>query len=194
MSEELVSNSDFEVPIVESEIVAKDTENHSKHNALDWIRQQKVKLALGATVLSLAVTGITNPNHKVMSEVEHKVEWVAPSLVGLDISLGVGFSLMLLSTGTVVKNPFKAKSYIKNIVDNANDSKLFKSGFLLSTASGLAWGGIATESIVTTIPPHGWAALAFPLTDLSLTVWSRKTIWGAMKKNKQNSIHKQDIA
>jgi hypothetical protein len=151
-----------------------------------WVQKRKLSLAVGASIVSLGVGVAVNPTEEVIHKVEEQAAWVVPTEVGLDASIGVGAAMMLAATGTAIKNPFKAKGYLKDLPERANNSLLFKSGFALSTAAALGWGSIAAGSIVAYLPPESWGALTFPVADLAATVALRRTIWQGIQQPEES--------
>jgi hypothetical protein len=147
-----------------------------------WLKRRKLSLAIGASILSMGVGIAINPDKKVLREVETKAEWVIPTELALDMSIGVGVTMMLSSAGIAIRNPLKAKKYLKELPERANNSRLFRSGFALSTASAVAWGGVAIGAILTTLPPQeSLGALTFPVVDLASTVASRAFLWNSIQ-------------
>lgn len=152
----------------------------------EWAGNHKVSLALGATAASLGITVALNPIKPIMHKVEKAAPWVVPTEVGLDIALGAGAAMMVTSTtGTIVKNPLKAKTYLKDLPQKANESLLFKSGFAVATGSAVSFGGVAIGSILAYLPPEAWGSLSFPVVDLAATVVTQKAIWDGIQRNAQ---------
>lgn len=153
----------------------------------DWVRDRKLSLAVGASVVSMGVGMALNPAGETIDKIEDEAKWVVPTAVGLDVGIGVGVGMMLASAGTIIRNPIKAKKHIKDLPQMANNSKLFKAGFGVSTASAVAWGGVVSGSIIKYLPPEAWGTLAFPVTDLAVTIALRKTIWNSIKNSSDTS-------
>jgi hypothetical protein len=209
-------------------------------SAKNWIRRKKLGLAVGASVLSIGVGAAVNPVGKELHEVETKAEWVVPTEIGFDTSIGVGIVAMLGAAGTIsvdrgktkkfitefpqkasqnilfksglavasagsvgwgdgviglggammvggigqmTISPYRAKEYISELPQKANDSLLFKSGFALATVGGVGWGGVAIGSVLAYLPSESWGALAFPAVDLAATIGSRAAIWSGIKQS-----------
>lgn len=157
--------------------------------AREWAGKHKVALALGATAASLGITLAVNPIESTIHKFEDAAPWVVPTEVGFDIAIGVGTAMMVTSTtGTVLKNPFKAKTYLKDLPEKANDSLLFKSGFGVATGSAVAFGGVAIGAICAYLPPEAWSSsLIFPVVDLGATVVSQKAIWDGIRRNSRQN-------
>lgn len=191
MSEAIESNPSLSpvqhlLPAHSSERLLAETPRTTMMDSIrDWAHRRKLSLAVGASVLSLGVGVATNPTEKTLHEVEQQAAWVVPTEVGLDIGVGVGATMMLAATGTMVKNPLKAKKRLQELPQRANNSRLFKGGFALSAAAGIGWGAVATGSILSYLPPEAWGSLAFPVADLASTIVTRRMIWQGIRQSSE---------
>lgn len=148
-----------------------------------FVKKRRMSLALGATAVSLGVGIAANPIGETIDTVKAEAPWVIPTVVGLDVALGAGASMMVASAyGKVLKNPFKAKTYLKDLPQHANNSRLFKAGFVVTTAAGVSWGGVTTGAVLTTLPPESWGAMAFPAIDMVGTLVLRREIWKGIQR------------
>lgn len=152
-----------------------------------FVKKRRMSLALGATAVSLGVGIAANPIGDTIDKVETAAPWVIPTAVGLDAAIGAGATMMVASAyGKVSKNPFKAKTYLKDLPQHANNSRLFKTGFVVTTVAGVGWGGVTTGAILATLPPESWGAMAFPAIDMIGTVVLRREIWQGIKRAAEN--------
>jgi hypothetical protein len=148
-----------------------------------WIWRRRVSLSLLATAISLTVTFVCDPMGPVLHRLASSALWVIPTEIALDLAIGLGAGLMIgAATGSYVKSPIRAKAILRELPARANDNWIFKTGLLIATIAGVAWGGVAIVAVVVYLPRPAWGALIFPVLDLAVTVSLRRAIWIGMRQ------------
>jgi hypothetical protein len=156
-------------------------ETERKNRALEWIRKQQLKLALGVVAVSTVLTVGTDFEH-TKDQVIEAAPWIGASLAASEVAWIGGGAMMLAGIGSKIGNPFKIRGRMDEIAEKANESKLFKTGFAINAAAAVGQAGILTEGIITNMPAESWGYLAFPALDLGATLVIRNKIWKGMKR------------
>jgi hypothetical protein len=149
-----------------------------------WWRRNRASLAVGATLASLGLTFFANPISETIDKVEDEAPWVAVGMGVAEIAWIGGAAMMLGATGSEIGlNPLKIKSRIKDIARKANDSTLFKAGFVVNTTGAVAEFVLPTATIVSQLPVESWGVSGIFALDLAATVAVRRTILHGIRDN-----------
>lgn len=139
-------------------------------------RKNRFKIAIGAAALSLGVTLATNPATQLANEVKHDAPYVGVGMaVGEAMWIG-GALLMGAAVGSKIRNPFKIKSQMKDIAEQANSSTMFKTGFWINTIGAVGEFVVPAVAVATHFPVESWGVLTPSLFDLGVTLYVRKAI------------------
>lgn len=150
----------------------------------NFVRQQKAKLAMGATAVSLAATFTLEPTGKTIDSVKDVAPWVVGGVAVSEVAFVSGAAMMLGAIGGRIGNPLKIKEKIPELANRANSSKLFKAGFWINTTGAVGDFLVIAPAVITKLPPQSWGVAGFTLADLGVTYAVRKTIWNGIEKNK----------
>jgi len=178
----LSKNKSSDIDVVEKQLpmeVNLEVEGQKK----GWFRRNRAKLAIGATALSLGTLAF-NPLGDTAEKVKEVAPWVAPGmLVGEAMWIG-GAAMMLAATGSEVgKNPLKIKDRIPEIAQKANNSNMFKAGFVINTVGAVGEFVIPAIAVTRELPVESWGILGFSLLDLGVTIAVRKAIYDGVAEN-----------
>ena len=148
-----------------------------------WLSKQKSKLAMAVTAASIGLTLVDSPLSETKDRIVEASTWMAPSLLAGEIVWIGGGAMMLAAIGSKVKNPFKIKKMIPEIADKANNSFLFRAGYLINTTAAIAEFGISTVGVTTEFPVSSWGLSSFGFIDLAATYFVRRAIRRGIKNN-----------
>ena len=148
-----------------------------------WLSKQKTRLAIAATIASLAATAFTSPFGETRHRLASAAKWVIPSALIADALWLGGAAMMLASIGGKIGNPLTIKKRVPAIASQANTSTLFETGFWVNTTAAVAEFGIITAGVTTELPLRSWGLAAFGLVDLSVTIAVRRAIRSGIRKN-----------
>jgi hypothetical protein len=162
-----------------------DVDQDSKFDAVkSWIKQRRLRLALGAAAASAAVTLTTNPITELTQDVVEAAPWVGGGIVASEVAFALGGVMMLSSIGSKIGNPMKIKSRIPEIAERADNSLLFKSGFWLNATGAVGDFAVISGGVLKEMPVSTYPMLGLTLLDLGATVAVRKTIMSGINDNK----------
>lgn len=163
-------------------IAGDETNDRHEESRWQWLKRQQVKIALGATAVSTALT-FTNE----FDELKHKVievgPYVGPALGALEIGWIGGAALMLAGVGSKIGNPLKFRSRIPEISRKANESTMFKSGLAINMTSSVGESLLLGGAIVTELPPEAWGSLSLLALNLGSDFVLTKNILRGMKEH-----------
>jgi hypothetical protein len=96
--------------------------------------------------------------------------------------------MMLTSVGDKIGNPITIKKRTKEIAAKANNSNLFKTGFVVNTAGAVGDFAVISTGVMKELPPTSWGVLSLTLVDLGLTVAVRKGIINSIRNNSSEEV------
>lgn len=149
----------------------------------EFIHEQRVKLAIGATALSVGATLALDPMSETIDRVSEAAPWVVGGVVVSETMFVAGAAMMLGSIGKKVGNPLKFKERVPEIAEQANSSRVFKAGFFINTIGAVGDFLVISPAVISTMPSHSWGVLGLTLADLGVTYGVRRTIWSGVKDN-----------
>lgn len=159
----------------------------------EFIHRQRVKLAVGATALSVGATLALDPMGETIDRVADVAPWIGGGVAVSETMFVAGAGMMLGAVGKKVGNPFKIKEQIPEIATRANSSKLFKAGFWINTAGAVGDFLAVAPAVVTKMPVHSWGIIPLTLVDLGVTYGVRRTIWNGVKQNALTDDHVSEV-
>lgn len=168
-----------------SEVVAET----KRSRVGNFISRQKTKALLGLTAVSTAVTLALDPFSETKEAVLDAAPWVAGGIAVSEAAFVAGAAMMLSAVGSEVpRNPLKIKEKIDHIAQKANDSRLFKAGFVVNTAGALGDFLVLSAGVTRELPIHSWGMLGFSLADLGVTIAVRKAIINGVHKHSTGTV------
>ena len=151
-----------------------------------WVRKHKLALALGASAASAAMLFTLNPGEGTVDDTVEAAGWATTSLVAGEALWIGGAAMMLASSGSKVGG-FRGLSHIHEkmpeIAKNANESKLFKTGFWVNTTGAVSQFILPAAIVTTQLPPESWGVLTPLAVDFGVTIAVRKAILDLVKEN-----------
>jgi hypothetical protein len=154
----------------------------------NWIKSHKLKLLVGVAATSAAVTLINDPFAETKENVMEAAPWVAAGVVASEALFIAGAGMMLASVGEEIGNPLTMKKRTKDIARKANNSVLFKTGFVTNTVGAVGDFVVLSTGVMKELPPSAWGVLTLTLADLSLTVAVRKGILNSIREQSEDNI------
>ncbi len=154
----------------------------------NWLRRNKAKLLLGVAATSLAVTLATDKLGEVQEQVADAAPWVGAGVVASEALFIGGAAMMASSVGEKIGNPLTVKNRIPEIAKHANESTLFKTGFVTNTIGAVGDFAVISAGVVHELPPQSWGVLGLTLTDLAGTVALRKAMLDAGRKHADKPV------
>ena len=149
-----------------------------------WAGRHKVALSIGAVVASAGMTFAMNPAEEVVDTAKENAGWIAGGVIGGEVAWNIGAAMMLTSVGKKVpKNPLKWKEAMPEIAQKANESKLFKTGFVVNTTGAVSQFMIPAAVVATKMPPESWGIMTPLAADFVVTMTVRKSILNSIKNH-----------
>jgi hypothetical protein len=153
-----------------------------------WFGRHKTKLAVGAAAVGLAITLTNNPISELKDDVVDAAPWVGAGVAASEVAFTIGAGMMLGAVGEKIGNPLKVKERIPAIAQKANNSKLFKTGFVINTVGAVGDFVVLSGGVVKEMPVESYPVLGLTLLDLGLTVAVRKAIHRGVKNNSADPL------
>ncbi|MDQ3123647.1 MAG: hypothetical protein M3Q14_03110 [bacterium] len=185
MTQELSIPDESLNSVITGNRLSEDNHNLTKSDekSRSWFSKHKYKLALGAAAASAAFTLVADPFEETREAVGDAAPWVAGGVAASEVLFIAGAGMMVASVGDKVGNPLTMKKRMGDIAQKANESNLFKAGFIVNTTGAVGDFVVLSGGVMRELPPTSWGVLSLTLLDLSLTVAVRKGIMEGIHQN-----------
>lgn len=148
----------------------------------NWLHRNSLRLAIGASALSLTTTLATDPFGETIDRLQETAPYIGAGLVigeGLWIA---GAGMMLSAIGDKIWNPFQIHSKLAEITHRATRSVLFRAGLAINTIAAVGQTTTAAIGVVSEMPVKSWGLLTLAATDLVATIKIRRAIYHAINE------------
>jgi hypothetical protein len=149
----------------------------------EWVHKNRLKLALGGIAVSAGLTFASGGTHEVVETAVKNIPAVGAGMIAMEAMWIGGGAMMAASVGEHIKNPLKIKSHLPEIAAKANDSKLFKAGFIVNTVGAVGEFVIPAAAVCMKLPPETWGVLGPSLVDLGITIGVRRATLNAIHES-----------
>lgn len=151
----------------------------------NWLKKNVGKLSLAALLVGGGYAFISNP----ASELEHKIEKVAPwtlgGLAATEVAWIGGAAMMAAGAGKNIgggRGLINMRSRWQEFANDTNNSNVYKAGLHINTGAALAASGVLIAGAVN-LPPSFWpGALALVSLDLGSTYAIRAPLYRSIKR------------
>jgi len=147
------------------------------------MHRNRLRLALGGIAVSAGLTFASGGTHEVIDTVVEQIPAVGIGMIAMETMWIGGGAMMAASVGEHIKNPLKIKSRLPEIAAKANDSKLFKAGFIVNTVGAVGEFVIPAAVVCMKLPPETWGILGPSLVDLGITIGVRRATLNAIHES-----------
>jgi len=175
---------EFEEQPIDPIMLSPEAQAREKRFA-GWWHRNRMRVALGAVAVSTAATLMMSPLEETVETIGDDVPTAVAAGVGMvamEAAWIGGAAMMVGAAGRrVMRNPLRIREQLKDVAQDANDSKTFKAGFWINTGAAVSQFAIPTALVVSQLPPESWGILAPAVVDLGATVVLRHVIMDGIK-------------
>jgi|GEM_PF-3622992 len=167
---------------------AEGTRGRALDSGLEWAREHKRTLFLGATAVAGLVYSAFNASvAEVISRVQENTPW-APALYGMSWGLfWTGVASMVLGAGQKIhlRNALGlTQEQRAAISEQSSSSKLIRAGFWMNAGGAVGAAAVAAVAILEALPfPGNLATLTIPLADLYSTIVVRSLLYKKVRNH-----------
>lgn len=107
---------------------------------------------------------------EVLNGIKKNADWIVFALAITEVCFIAGIVMMSFVVFKTIRNPFKQRAQLRELVRQGIRTWSFNIGFVLNAIGAVGTSLVLIFAATTTLPIYAWSILFLPVVDLVVTV------------------------